>query len=81
MISFQRPPSMSDEEVRAWIAEGTHAGDPVLALGVPAARGAVHLLQVEFPIGSIEAGQAKLAELLMDMRLLGLRPEVVRTLT
>jgi hypothetical protein len=78
MISFERPPSMSDAEMRAWIAERAHSSEPALMLAGPESASA-ELLCVELPTSSIEAARAQLAELMMDMRLLGLRPEVVRT--
>ena len=78
MISFERPPSMSDAEMRAWIAERARSDEPAIALDGPE-RGTAQLLHVELPARSTEAAEAQLADLMMDMRLLGLRPEVVRT--
>lgn len=64
--------------MRAWIAERAHSSEPALALDGPD-WAAAQLLYVELPTSSIDAAQAQLAELMMDMRLLGLRPEVLRT--
>jgi hypothetical protein len=76
MISFERPLSMSEAEMRAWITERARAGEPVLTLD-GRDSGAAELLHVELPEGSMKEADEQLTELMMDMRLLGLRPEVV----
>jgi hypothetical protein len=65
--------------MRAWIAERARAHRPQLALGAQdGSDSEQRLLRVEVPANSIEAVEEQLAELMMDMRLLGLRPTVLQ---
>jgi hypothetical protein len=78
VISFQRPASMSESEMRAWIAERARAHQPRLALGAQHGSDNEHrLLRVKVPAHGDGAADEQLAELMMDMRLLGLRPMVL----
>jgi hypothetical protein len=77
LISFQRPDSMSDSQMRAWISERARAHQPVLALGNDVREhGDGMLMRVDLQAES-EAAEGQLTDLLLDMRLLGLRPSVV----
>jgi hypothetical protein len=78
LISFHRPASMSKSEMRAWVSERARVGQPAVALG--AASGAESdplVLRVEVREDRMEAAEEQLADLMMDMRLLGLRPAIV----
>jgi hypothetical protein len=78
LISFQRPASMTELEMRSWITKRSAASQPVLALrrrDGPAHQ--ARLLRAELQAESVEAAEEQLAELMMDMRLLGLRPSIV----
>ena len=77
LISFQRPRSMSDAEMRAWIAERTRAGRSTLTIGEAGGRDPDGLvLRVDLRADSVEAADEQLADLMLDMRLLGLRPSL-----
>jgi hypothetical protein len=77
VISFRRPPSMTESELRAWIGRRARSGPPALALdGRLASDGERQLLRVELRAESTEADDSELSELMMDMRLLGLSPVV-----
>lgn len=73
MISFERSASMTESEMRAWVTERgrVHRSDR----GLGGERGAL-LLCVDIEANS-RAAEAQLTDLMMDMRLLGLRPTVV----
>lgn len=77
MISFERPESMTESEMRAWITERGRVRpperDPEKAGG--AGTGAL-LLCVDVQADG-KAAEEQLTDLMMDMRLLGLRPSVV----
>jgi hypothetical protein len=78
LISFQRPASMTESEMRAWITERARTRQPQLALAGPdGSESQPQLLRVEVRADSIEAAEEQLTDLMMDMRLLGLRPTVV----
>ncbi len=66
LISFQRPDSLTESEMRAWVTQRSDVGQPSLMLSRS-------LLRVEVDADTDE----QLAELMLDMRLLGLRPAVV----
>jgi hypothetical protein len=74
LISFQRPASMSRSEMRAWVSERARNGQPAVTLS---AADEAELLRVEVRDDSIEAATEQLADLMLDMRLLGLCPTVV----
>jgi hypothetical protein len=77
-ISFQRPASMTELEMRSWITKRAGAGQPELALrGRAGSPDQARLLRAELHAESIESADEQLADLMMDMRLLGLRPSIV----
>jgi hypothetical protein len=77
LISFRRPPSMTESELRAWIGQRARSGRPALALdGLDDSESERQLLRVELRAESTDADEAQLSELVMDMRLLGLSPVV-----
>jgi hypothetical protein len=69
---------MTDWELRTWLTERARACRPALARSGPdgSARQAL-VVRVEVQADSIEAAEEQLTDLMMDMRLLGLRPTVV----
>ena len=68
---------MTESELRAWIGQRARAGLPSLALdGLQSSDSERQLLRVQLQGESIEADEAQLSELMMDMRLLGLIPVV-----
>lgn len=78
VISFQAPASMSAAEVRAWVIERALLGRRALVLTVPdPSFGQGLRLRVELDEREAEAAEEELADLIMDMRLLGLRPAVL----
>lgn len=78
VITFERPASMSTSEMSAWVSERAQARSPAIALDVPdrAERGR-QVLRVAVRGEWTEAADDQLADLMMDMRLLGLRPTVM----
>jgi hypothetical protein len=78
VIAFQRPVSMTESEMRAWIVERALVRQVALALSGPDGPESQALrLRVEVREGSIATAEEELTDLMMDMRLLGLRPAVV----
>jgi hypothetical protein len=75
LIEFQRPDSLPESEMRDWIAARARSRRPWLALREPSAQAL--LLHVELDDDSAEAADEQLTELMLDMRLLGLRPALV----
>lgn len=73
VIRLQRPVLMTSE-MRAWLSQGVRAERPALALRLERADRGALLLRVELGSESIHAAEQELADLMMDMRLLGLRP-------
>jgi len=81
LISFKRPASLSETEVQNWISKQASGRQPELILSRRhLADGPVLLLRVALGTGSSTAADEQLADLVMDMRLLGLRPRVVSRL-
>jgi len=76
LISFSRPPSLGESEMRAWIAERARGRGPALILGRPD-HSSHHVLTVRMHGESVEAAEEQLTDLMLDMRLLGLRPAVM----
>ena len=75
LIFLQRPPTLSEAEMRTWLLEraGTHR--PKLAIAEPDHRDAQQaLLQVDVEADSVQDARTQLNELMTDMRLVGLRP-------
>ncbi len=79
LIGFARPASMSEAEMRSWIEQRGGAGQPGLALG--RARGADdhEHLWVTATADAVSTVEDQIADLILDMRLLGLRPTVMAT--
>ncbi len=76
-ITFEQSASLSKSEVRAWLKERTRAGTPAITLdGADRAECGALVLRVEAPEDWTGAVEDQIADLLMDMRLLGLRPTV-----
>ena len=65
-------------EMRAWLSQRVAVGQTALALGrlERSDRGEL-LLRIEVGAESVAAAEQDLADLLTDMRLLGLRPALV----
>jgi hypothetical protein len=76
LISFSRPASLAESEMRAWIAERARSRGPALSLGRPD-ESRQHMLRVQMHADSSESAEEQLTDLMLDMRLLGLRPSVV----
>jgi hypothetical protein len=78
LISFKQPESMSEAEVQAWISKEARDRQPELIVSHRhLSDGPVLLLRVASGPRSVTTGDEQLADLMMDMRLLGLRPTVV----
>jgi len=77
LISFRRPPSMSKSEMRAWIIERARRQQPTLALTDADGSGSPSLLHVDLRPDPKVPLEEQLTDLMMDMRLLGLRPRIV----
>jgi hypothetical protein len=69
LICFERPASLSESEMRSWVMERAQTRRPMVALD-----GSGPVLRVDI---AAEAADDQLADLMLDMRLLGLRPTVV----
>jgi hypothetical protein len=76
LIAFSRPASLGESEMRAWIAERARERGPALILGRPDPA-SQHVLRVRMHGESVEAAEEQLTDLMLDMRLLGLRPALV----
>lgn len=76
LISFSRPASLGESEMRAWIAERARERGPSLSLGRPD-HTRQHMLRVRIHMNGAESAEEQLTDLMLDMRLLGLRPAVV----
>jgi len=75
LIAFSRPASLGESEMRAWIAERARERGPSLSLGRPD-HTRQHLLRVRMHVNG-ESAEEQLTDLMLDMRLLGLRPSLV----
>ena len=80
LISFSRPASLGESEMRAWIAERVRERGPSLSLG-RADHTRRHTLRVRMHMTGAESAEEQLTDLMLDMRLLGLRPAVVEAPT
>jgi len=78
VIAFRRPPQMSPSQMQEWVTDVTLAGQRALAVSAPeeSANDGLHL-RVQIDDGAVETGVEELADLMTDMRLLGLRPAVL----
>ena len=78
LISYRMPASLSENEIQAWISRQAASRQPALVVtSRHLADGPVLLLRVAPGLGSATAANEQLADLMMDMRLLGLNPTVV----
>jgi hypothetical protein len=78
VISFRRPPTMTSSEMRAWVIDRALVRQRALILSVPEASWGQGLrLRVEIDDSETATAEEELADLMMDMRLLGLAPEVL----
>lgn len=83
LISFRRPPSLAPAHLRGWLASqsGAFAALSGRFAAVPAASaagGGDHsLLRVSLPAGTGRSADDRITELLGDMRMLGLNPQIV----
>lgn len=75
LIAFSRPASLEESEMREWIAERAQGRGPSLSLAQDGTR--QQLLHVQMQIDGTESAEDQLTDLMLDMRLLGLRPAVV----
>ncbi len=75
LIAFSRPASLGESEMRAWIAERARERGPSLSLGRPD-HARQHVLRVRLHVNGASA-EEQLTDLMLDMRLLGLRPSLV----
>ena len=77
LIRLQRP-ALLTPELRAWLADRMEGGRAMIARerANGSHRGGL-LLHVEVPGGSDQAVQSEVADLMTDLRLLGLRPALV----
>lgn len=78
LIAFRRPPSMSTSQMHEWVDGLTLEPQGALAVSAPEESGSDGLrLRVRIKDDAVETGVEELADLMTDMRLLGLRPAVV----
>lgn len=81
LISFRRPASLAAEDLRSWLANQTRAFGLLAGrlAAEPAASDAPgpSLLQVSLPPEAGRTADDRITELLTDMRMLGLNPEIV----
>ena len=78
VIAFQRPPQMSPSQLDEWVSDVTLAGQRALAVSAPEESADDGLrLRVQIDDDAVQTSVEELADLMTDMRLLGLRPEVV----
>jgi hypothetical protein len=77
LIGFDRPESLPDSELRSWIDERDRTGRPALALGRAVGGRTSELLWVTAASDAMATAEDQVADLILDMRLLGLRPTVV----
>jgi hypothetical protein len=78
MIAVERPASMSESELRRWIVErALHRRVPLALSGSDRSGGQALRLRAYMPEDSTASAEEELSELMLDMRLLGLRPAIV----
>jgi hypothetical protein len=77
LIRLERPASLTPE-LRAWLGNRVGAGRAVLARGrLNGSRSCALLLRLEVHSESCDAVHEEVADLMTDLRLLGLRPTLV----
>jgi hypothetical protein len=78
VIAFERPPSMTASEMRAWVIDRALVRQRALAVSAPQGSWSHALrLRVEIDDDADETAAEELTDLMMDMRLLGFRPAVL----
>lgn len=77
LIGFTRPESMSDSQMRSWINDRARTGRPALTVGRAGAAEAHELLWVTAASDAVSSAEDQVSDLLLDMRLLGLRPTIM----
>ena len=69
---------MSRSEMHAWISERAQPRSPAIAVDlIDGAKQGLHVVRVESRGDWTDAADEQLADLMMDMRLLGLRPTIM----
>jgi hypothetical protein len=75
LIFLQRPRTMTEAEMRAWVADRARDHQPRLAVGeTDGEHDQQALLRIVVAADSPTAANSQLLDLMMDMRLVGLRP-------
>jgi hypothetical protein len=78
LISFAPRPAMSRSDMRDWISERPQPRSPAIRVGlIDDAKQGPQVLRVEARGNWTDAAEEQLADLLMDMRLLGMRPTLM----
>ena len=78
VIAFWQPPQMSASQMAEWVSDMTLTPQRALAVSAPEGSASDGLrLRVQIDDDAVEAGVEELADLMTDMRLLGLRPAVL----
>ncbi len=78
LISCERPPTLTAAQMHAWVIDRALLCQRALVLSGPdGSTGDGLVLRVEVDDDALEAAQEELTDLMMDMRLLGLRPAVL----
>jgi len=78
VVIHLRRPALMTAEIHTWLGQRVGEGQTVLALGrLERSRHGELLLRVEVGAQSVDVAGQDLADLMMDMRLLGLRPALV----
>lgn len=68
---------MSEAELRSWVDQRVGAGRPALALGRDGGLDTRELLWVTAATDGVSTTEDQIADLILDMRLLGMRPTVM----
>jgi hypothetical protein len=78
VIAFHRPPQMSASQMQEWVDDLALAPQRALAVSAPEQSAKDGLrLRVRIDDEAVATGVEELADLMADMRLLGLRPAVI----
>jgi len=78
LISVTRPASMSESEMRGWVSGRSQGGGCALSLSSRGGMGNhALLLRANVRAGTGGTAEHQLTELMLDMRLLGMRPTIV----
>ncbi len=78
LIGFERPPTLTAAEMHAWVIDRALVRQHALVLSGPdGSRRDGLVLRVEVDDDALDTAREELSDLIMDMRLLGLRPTVI----